>query len=56
MKRAAKSADETYGFDWCPGDEELLKFVGKAGYRDPACAVKEDCRPGTQARTAVASK
>jgi hypothetical protein len=33
----AKSYDETYGFDWCPGDETLLKFVGKAGYRDPAC-------------------
>lgn len=33
----AKSLDETYGFDWCPGDEALLKFVGKEGYRDPAC-------------------
>ena len=33
----AKSYDETYGFDWCPGDEELLSFVGKTGYRDPAC-------------------
>ena len=33
----AKSYDETYGFDWCPGDEELLKFVGETGYRDPAC-------------------
>ena len=33
----AKSYDETYGFDWCPGDEDLLSFVGKAGYRDPAC-------------------
>jgi hypothetical protein len=33
----AKSLDETYGFDWCPGDEELLKIVGKDGYRDPAC-------------------
>ena len=33
----AKSYDETYGFDWCTGDEELLKFVGKTGYRDPAC-------------------
>ncbi|MGH8605755.1 MAG: cytochrome c, partial [Gammaproteobacteria bacterium] len=29
----AKSLDETYGFDWCPGDETLLKFVGKNGYR-----------------------
>ena len=37
----AKSLDETYGFDWCPGDEELLKFVGREGYRDPACDFKE---------------
>jgi len=28
----AQSLDETYGFDWCPGDEELLKFVGREGY------------------------
>ena len=33
----AKSLDETYGFDWCPGDEELLAYVGRKGYRDPAC-------------------
>ncbi len=33
----AKSFDETYGFDWCPGDEVLLEYVGKTGYRDPAC-------------------
>ena len=33
----AKNPDETYGFDWCPGDQELLKFVGREGYRDPAC-------------------
>ncbi len=33
----AKNLDETYGFDWCPGDDALLKFVGKPGYRDPAC-------------------
>lgn len=33
----AKTPDETYGFQWCPGDTELLKFVGKTGYRDPAC-------------------
>ncbi len=37
----AKSLDETYGFDWCPGDEELLKYVGKTGYRDPACDFKD---------------
>lgn len=37
----AKSAEETYGFDWCPGDEQLLTFVGKQGYRDPACDFKE---------------
>lgn len=32
-----KSLDETYGFDYCPGDDDLLAHVGKAGYRDPAC-------------------
>ena len=37
----AKSYEETYGFDWCPGDEALLKFVGKQGYRDPACDFKD---------------
>ena len=37
----AKSADETYGFDWCPGDDVLLKYVGKAGYVDPACGLKD---------------
>jgi hypothetical protein len=33
----ARSPEETYGLDWCPGDEDLLSFVGRAGYRDPAC-------------------
>src|SRR5262245_6999298 len=37
----AKSPDETYGFDWCPGDQELLKFVGRTGYRDPACDFRD---------------
>ncbi|MCB1957335.1 MAG: cytochrome c [Rhodocyclaceae bacterium] len=37
----AKSLDETYGLDWCPGDEELLKYVGKSGYRDPACDFRD---------------
>ncbi|MCG6873989.1 MAG: cytochrome c [Betaproteobacteria bacterium] len=37
----AKSLDETYGFDWCPGDDTLLKFVGKQGYRDPACDFRD---------------
>ena len=32
-----KSLEETYGFDYCPGDDALLSFVGKPGYRDPAC-------------------
>ena len=36
------SAAETFGFDYCPGDDELLKFVGKSGYRDPACDIKND--------------
>lgn len=33
----ARSLEETYGFDWCPGDNELLSYVGREGYRDPAC-------------------
>lgn len=37
----AKSLDETYGFQFCPGDAELLKFVGREGYRDPACDFKD---------------
>ena len=37
----AKSADDTYGFDWCPGDDVLLKYVGKKGYVDPACGLKD---------------
>src|SRR5918992_3368754 len=37
----AKSLSETYGFDWCPGDDVLLRYVGKAGYVDPACALKD---------------
>ena len=37
----AKSMDETYGFEYCRGDEELLKYVGKPGYRDPACDFKD---------------
>ena len=37
----AKSREETYGFDWCPGDDKLLSFVGKEGYRDPACDFKD---------------
>jgi hypothetical protein len=37
----AKSLDETYGFDWCPGDDVLLRYVGKSGYVDPACGLKD---------------
>src|SRR5262245_50077024 len=42
----AKSLDETDGFDWCPGDAELLKYVGQEKidgkpYRDPACDLAE---------------
>jgi len=37
----AKSPEETYGFDWCPGDDVLLKYVGKNGYIDPACGLKD---------------
>ncbi|MCB1938767.1 MAG: cytochrome c [Rhodocyclaceae bacterium] len=37
----AKSLDETFGLDWCPGDAELLKYVGKEGYVDPACDFRD---------------
>ena len=37
----AKSLDETYGFEYCVGDDVLLKFIGKNGYRDPACDFKD---------------
>jgi hypothetical protein len=36
-----KGLEETYGFDWCPGDDELLRFVGQDGYRDPACDFRD---------------
>ncbi len=34
----AKDLSQTYGFQWCLGDEDLLEHVGKQGYIDPACA------------------
>ncbi len=37
----ARSLEETFGFDWCPGDDVLLKYVGKIGYVDPACGLKD---------------
>ena len=37
----AKGLDETYGFEYCAGDDVLLQFVGKQGYRDPACDFKD---------------
>lgn len=37
----AKSKEETFGFDWCPGDAQLLSYVGREGYRDPACDYKD---------------
>ncbi|MBL8470172.1 MAG: cytochrome c [Rhodocyclaceae bacterium] len=52
----AQNLDETYGFQWCPGDDELLKFVGKDGYRDPACDFKEVAASGETAAGAVAQR
>ncbi len=40
-KCPAKSLEETYGFEYCVGDDVLLKFIGKNGYRDPACDFKD---------------
>jgi len=37
----AKSLEETYGFEWCPGDDQLLPYVGREGYRDPACDFRD---------------
>jgi hypothetical protein len=42
----AKSLEETFGFQWCPGDAELIKYVGRLEvdnqpYRDPACDFKD---------------
>lgn len=37
----ARSLDDTFGFEWCPGDRELLAHVGKSGYRDPACDLRD---------------
>ncbi len=45
----AKSPEETYGFDYCPGDDQLLKYVGKEGYRDPACDFKDPPADSTDA-------
>ncbi len=37
----ARSLDETFGFPWCPGDDELLAYVGRNDYRDPACDFRD---------------
>jgi cytochrome c2 len=37
--------EETYGFDRCPGDDKLLEYVGKPGYKDPACDLFKDASP-----------
>lgn len=46
----AKSLTETYGFQWCPGDDALLQFIGKYGYRDPACDLKDSPAQGADQR------
>ena len=47
----AKSPDETYGFDWCPGDDVLLNYVGKPGYVDPACGLQDAALDATDPHT-----
>lgn len=37
----AESLSDTYGFEWCPGDDELLAVVGSDDYRDPACDLED---------------
>lgn len=37
----ARTPEETFGFDWCPGDDVLLEYVGKRGYVDPACGMQD---------------
>src|SRR5262245_57142212 len=37
----AKTLEETYGFQYCPGDDALLNAVGRPEYRDPACDFKD---------------
>ena len=38
----AKSLEETFGFDYCPGDDELLKAVRTGQkYEDPACRLRD---------------
>ncbi|MEO8040272.1 MAG: cytochrome c [Betaproteobacteria bacterium] len=37
----ARSLEQTFGLDYCAGDDELLKYVGRSGYRDPACDFKD---------------
>lgn len=46
----AKTLAETYGFQWCPGDDALLQFIGKYGYRDPACDLKDSPAQGADQR------
>jgi mono/diheme cytochrome c family protein len=40
-----RSTEETYGFDFCPGDDLLLHHVGKQGYKDPACDFQDAIAP-----------
>lgn len=46
----AKTLSETYGFQWCPGDDVLLQYIGKYGYPDPACDLKDSSVQGTDQR------
>lgn len=40
--RPPKPGEETYGFDWCEGDEVLLAYVGKRGVKQESGAYKEE--------------
>lgn len=37
----ARSSTETWGLQWCPGDDELFAYVGRQGYPEPACDLED---------------
>ena len=55
-----KAPDETYGFDWCPGDEQLLQYrrpagVSRSGLRFSRRASRHEGCPSPHAGSAAVS-